>query len=427
MRLLIPLRRLHSRRFASTQRDLDVREVEAEKPKVVRDYASTKANCAVFGVGLTKSGALAIPSMVRNELSTDALLRPTRIVKLNTKRIRKVAAGFGFSLFASDFKLYGAGLNNHHQLGGPIGRQEDYFIHAHPIELPGNPKILSISAGRLHSLIGTADGIYAFGDNAHGQCGLNPEDHPTVGFSASYLLPRLPLPGGCRQVHCSLDSSFVLTEAGELYAFGLSTDGQLGTGCSDIDWKPRRVPIDEEVKFVGGSSDTMVAVTYSGNLYIWGQVEYEQMAEFSDEVHLRLPTLVDFDFDSQPIRSAATTGTSCIVSTQSGRVFTWGSMFLGSGPTVRKSSRPISLSSNLFSDSSGRNGNVKRVFAGLSTVAALNEANHLFTWGANRHGALGLGHDRDQLFPFQVFLTTDVKTIALGPDHTLILSSSYYN
>lgn len=66
-------------------------------------------------------------------------------------------------------------------------------------------------------------------------------------------------------------------------------------------------------------------------------------------------------------------------------------MFLGTGPTVTESSRPIHLSQNLFSDSQGRNGRVRRVVAGICTVGAINEADNLFTWGANRYGSLALG------------------------------------
>ncbi|KAI6218865.1 Williams-Beuren syndrome chromosomal region 16 protein [Aphelenchoides fujianensis] len=433
-----------SRRFASTSlRELDVAEVEAEKRKEVKDFVGPKANCAIFGAGLTKSGALSIKasplnfnllfipfSLVTHPKAAHALLRPTRIAFLNTKRIRKVAAGLGFSLFASQSILYGSGLNNRHQLGGPMradGKRhvDEYFAQAHRIALPNEPQIVSIAAGRLHSLVGTADGVFAFGDNAHGQCGQNPDDHPEVAHSLSGLLPRVPLPAGCAP--CKQGALHAGLVSGELFAFGLSTDGQLGTGCNDIEWRPERVPIDEEIRFVGGSGDTLVAVAHSGNLYMWGQVEYGQAAEFTDDVHLRLPTLLRFDFGGSPVRSAATTNTSCVVSTEDGRVYTWGSLFLGSGPAVQQSTRPIPLSPHLFADSSGRNGHVKRVFAGLSTCAALNEANHLFTWGSNRHGALGLGHDRDQLFPLQVFLSTDVKTVALGPDHTLITASSYYN
>jgi alpha-tubulin suppressor-like RCC1 family protein len=145
------------------------------------------------------------------------------------------------------------------------------------------------------------------------------------------------------------------------------------------------------------------------------------MSEFTDEIQLFYPMQVDFDFGGSPVRSAATSGVSCIVCTDEGDVFTWGSMFLGSGPTVMDSTRPLHLSSKLFADSIGRNGRVRRVMAGISTIAAINEEDCLFTWGSNRHGSLALCHDKDQLFPFQVDLPNSVKTVALGPDHTIIL------
>lgn len=65
-------------------------------------------------------------------------------------------------------------------------------------------------------------------------------------------------------MHCLLDSSFVLLENGELYSWGLSTDGQLGNGCSDIEWRPMKVPIDEPLKMIGGAGDTLIAVSKTG-------------------------------------------------------------------------------------------------------------------------------------------------------------------
>lgn len=50
-----------------------------------------------------------------------------RIPVFNSKKINKVAAGFGFSLFASSSILYGSGLNNFYQLGG-VKRNQDRFI-----------------------------------------------------------------------------------------------------------------------------------------------------------------------------------------------------------------------------------------------------------------------------------------------------------
>lgn len=85
---------------------------------------------------------------------------------------------------------------------------------------------------------------------------------PNKEVSKCVLLPKnVP----CRQVHCSLDSSFALLENGDLYSWGLSTDGQLGTGCTDIGWKPTKIKIDEPLKMVTGAGDTILAVSKTGN------------------------------------------------------------------------------------------------------------------------------------------------------------------
>jgi len=44
---------------------------------------------------------------------------------MNNKKIKRVAAGCGFSLFASPKELYGVGLNQFHQIGGPMRKSEE--------------------------------------------------------------------------------------------------------------------------------------------------------------------------------------------------------------------------------------------------------------------------------------------------------------
>ena len=102
--------------------ELDASESEVVKPKPIRDFAadSARVNCAVYAAGLTKSGALSIRSLVVQPRQPHMLKKPQRITFMNTRKIRRVAAGFGFSLFASPQHLYGSGLNNFGQLGGTI-------------------------------------------------------------------------------------------------------------------------------------------------------------------------------------------------------------------------------------------------------------------------------------------------------------------
>lgn len=68
----------------------------------------------MYGCGLSASGALAIPRLVVNDKIVTAreAHKPLRISGFNTRGIKHIAAGFGFSLFAAKDKLYGSGLNN---------------------------------------------------------------------------------------------------------------------------------------------------------------------------------------------------------------------------------------------------------------------------------------------------------------------------
>lgn len=52
-----------------------------------------------------------------------------KITFFNSKKINKVSAGFGFSLFASSSELYGCGLNNFYQLGGAICQSNKFIIY----------------------------------------------------------------------------------------------------------------------------------------------------------------------------------------------------------------------------------------------------------------------------------------------------------
>jgi len=76
-----------------------------------------------------------------------------------------------------------------------VFRTEDYYIAAKRIPLAEDAgNIVSISAGRLHSLVATTKGVYAFGDNAHGQCGQDPEKQPSVAHNRYGKIAQVEIP-----------------------------------------------------------------------------------------------------------------------------------------------------------------------------------------------------------------------------------------
>ncbi|TMS36237.1 hypothetical protein L596_003450 [Steinernema carpocapsae] len=388
------------------------------------------SNHAVYGAGLSASGSFAKPSLVLKENRGVKVVKPQRLAYCNKKKIKHIAAGFGYSLFASSDHLHGSGINNFYQLGGPVRtdahrRSEEWYIGGRTIPLPEDcGKIIGVAAGRLHSLVATTKALFAFGNNAHGQCGKNPELHPFVAHTKNNGLPRVDLPSESPIVKSLTDTSFALLEDGTLFAFGLSEDGQVGNGRFGIIWSPSKVVGDlegEKIVSISGSTDTLIALSDKGDVFGWGQNEYGQFSAITDEMQVNLPRHLPFNI-GQAV-SAATTGSSCIVANANGDCYVWGYQILGLGPSMTSTKTPLHLDRPLFASATGGDSAIKQVFGGNLMMAAITESGNVYSWGSNRFGALGLGHDNDQLFPYPVFIPLSVRGISLGPDHSLFLAS----
>ncbi|KAF1769978.1 hypothetical protein GCK72_001795 [Caenorhabditis remanei] len=383
-----------------------------------------KVDCAVYGCGLSASGALAIPKLVQNpdDVTASEAKHPKRITYFNTKSIKFVSSGFGFSLFASDNKLFGAGINNRFQIGGQLtdsSKYQDYYISAKKIHIPVE-EILEISSGRAHSLIRTNSGVFAIGDNNFGQCGKDPAviDH-IVGSEESPLQPlELPTSSPVVSVHCSLDSSLIVDSTGQVFSFGLNEDGQCGNEKYGIQWKPSPVKGDlsgVKIKEVSGSTDTIMALSEEGDVFIWGQTEYGQAVGATEKIQLNVSRNINLSAIG-PIASVDSTQSSVIAQNTRGEAFVWGVGVLGMGPEADVLKRPTQMDQPLFDGKK-----ITSVTAGNSCMSATNESGRLFIWGENRYSSLGLGHSNRQLFPYQLFLPGDVRQAALGPDHSLFL------
>uniref|UniRef100_A0A0M3IU10 Williams-Beuren syndrome chromosomal region 16-like protein n=1 Tax=Ascaris lumbricoides TaxID=6252 RepID=A0A0M3IU10_ASCLU len=363
---------------------------------------------SVYGSGLAASGSLMWGSSMKLAASTPAmeLRKPTRINYCNSKNIHRVASGFGFSIFASNSKVFGGGID----IFSNDINSDGFWSHGRRIMLgsndPSSDTIIVIAAGRRHFLIATEKSLYAFGDNAYGQCGHDPA-------LRTFLLPsekrvhtvHVPSDAHIRQVHCTLDTSFVLLDSGEIFSFGLGTDGQLGRGVQSFDWRCKLVEGDlkgVKIASIRGSTDTLLAVSESGELFMWGQNEYAQMNPFSEEMQEGFAREIRFALPK--IANADSTATSCVLVTIDGDVFVWGYGILGQGPNISALSCPTILAANLFSGGPGDNGRVKQVFAGNTSMFAISMNENLFAWGVNRFSHLGLGHANDQYFPYQVVL-----------------------
>lgn len=107
-------------------------------------------------------------------------------------------------------------------------------------------------------------------------------------------------------------------------------------------------------------------------------------------------------------------------------MFVWGHGLLGLGPNAESHENPTKIPDTLF----GRNdfnlhNRVTGVYAGFSHFGAVTNNNNLYMWGRNRSCCLGVHHNKDQYFPFQVAISAMVEKIDIGVDHTVAYCKAF--
>lgn len=139
-------------------------------------------------------------------------------------------------------------------------------------------QVRGVYGGAYHSFVLTQRGnVYAFGLNNMGQLGLGSLE--PVHTAVPTLVTALENKGVCQLVGGE-HHSVALTEDGDVYGFGRGDSHQLGFGDgTDQETTPRRVMALEGVavrKLASGSNQN-VAVTRTGDMYSWGFGEMGQL------------------------------------------------------------------------------------------------------------------------------------------------------
>ncbi|XP_076456866.1 RCC1-like G exchanging factor-like protein isoform X2 [Babylonia areolata] len=400
----------------------------------------------VYAWGCATTGALGIASYLRPEKKQRPIAqqcRPARVKFFDSNDIHPymVSCGYGFTVYAvkspRGLLLLGSGINTSSQLGyhevsRNSGRVLDYLIEpvqmALPVDRPSSTRVRHLGCGRAHTVVVTEDaGVFSLGSNAYGQCGrpiVEGED-----FRKNPLVHAVQgLPGDVQQVTCGQDHTIFTTAAGHLYACGLGADGQTGQGHYDMISTPSRVGGDvegEKVVQLHGRGDCVLAVSDRGDVFGWGNSEYNQLAMVTDHTQCSTPRRLPLTSCGRVVKAVAG-GSICAVLNDKGQVYVWGYGILGKGPELSMSDTPTLVPETLF----GRNElqpdtRVVDIDCGLGHFAALTSSGDVYTWGHNRQGCLGLGFKDNQFFPLKVSVPAETHTVVCGVDHVITLCKSF--
>ncbi len=292
--------------------------------------------------------------------------------------------------------------------------------------IPKN-NIIDISLGEYHSGVLTKDGmVYIWGKNEFSQLGLG-DTHfrstPTLIPQSSFKNEKII------SLELGYETSGCITESYKLYLWGNNNAGRLGTG----DDTTREFPtLLHPSKFNGGKiltirlcRDHSGAITESGQLYMWG---YNGFGQLGDGTHIdkNIPTLIPQSiFENEKIIHLTIGEFNSGIITESGKVYLWGNNSfgqIGDGTTILRST-PTLIHPSYFN-----NEKVIALSLGSSHSGAITESGKLYMWGFNKFGQLGLNTDNNEYIPKLVppsyFNNEPIIELAIGDDHTLVLTSS---
>ena len=195
----------------------------------------------------------------------DEILKPTFVPELSEKNVKEFFNGMDFVLcLTNDNNLYSWGRNNHGQLG--IGTvKENRFYEPQLVEFFNEKEIVQVCCGERHSLILTNDGmVYGWGDNYYGQTG-----HGNKNGESKATPDKWQINNKLRNIHCSLNQSFAVTEEDLVYFCGSYDYCQLETQIvrNESVFIPKMLDTIRNVKYIVTSYASTYFITNDNYIF----------------------------------------------------------------------------------------------------------------------------------------------------------------
>lgn len=329
----------------------------------------------LYSWGQNTSAALGVGSTT--DISSPMLVSAPVSVSWN------IVSTFGNGAWAltTDNIIWGWGYN--YLTGGPGGGGGWLGIPTSvisPIQIGSSSWTVVSTNSRSMFAINTAGELYAWGGNTSGQLG----DLSTITRNSPVLVSG---PANTSWALITSGSNFALgiTNTGQLYGWGANSLGQLGTTNGFSSSSPILVsgPASTSWSFVSAGNLHSLAITSLGVLYAWGEGASGKLGNLS-VANANSPVLVSGPAGASWATVSAGTSHSLGVTTL-GTLWAWGrssSGQLGDLQVFSSRSSPI-----LVSGPAGASW--ISVSAGLDYSAGITTSRVLYTWGLNSFGQLG--------------------------------------
>jgi alpha-tubulin suppressor-like RCC1 family protein len=308
------------------------------------------------------------------------------------------------SALTSKGLLFAWGANGSGQLGNGGMTNSDVPVK---VKLPKGTRVVEDRSGCFFTVALTSTGeVLAWGLNFDGQLGDG-------SLTSSKTPVRVRIPAHTRITHVRAGCAFglALTSKGQVLAWGYNDLGQLGDGRVANALKPVKVKLPKNTVVTGISAGEShgLALTSKGQVLAWGDNGYGELGNGRTNnngsdvpVRVKLP---------RSVRVAAVAGGVfySLAETTSGGVLAWGyNQFgeLGNG-TVTNTDVPVRVKLPAGTK-------VNQLYAGGYHGLALSTKGQVFAWGYNFAGQLGNGNTNSSDRPVKVKLPAGTKVTAIA-------------
>ncbi|MDV6378755.1 Ig-like domain-containing protein [Sporosarcina sp. GW1-11] len=270
-----------------------------------------------------------------------------------------------------------------------------------------------VDAGRSHLVVLKEDGsVWSWGDRTYGQLG-----------AGSVLPPGTPQPiqrtDGNRlsdilAISAGGHFTVALDASGRIWSWGLNDYGQLGRlPAAGFTSNPDTIGPVGMVDISAGESHVL-AVDSSGKVWAWGYNAYGQLGRATPGSRFSTTPVQVVGLDN--VASVAAGKDHSVALKKDGTVWAWGrdtygQLGLGQTADYNDEPRPVPGLSGIIEIAAGDN----------HTLALKQDRTSLLAWGRNFYGQLGDGGYENKLNPFQVQGVTNIRSIAAGDNHTIIV------
>lgn len=296
-------------------------------------------------------------------------------------------------------------MSNRAYVQSLTGDNKKWSLHI-PVRVKFGSRIASISCGTDYTLALTEDGsIYAWGVGSYGNLGTG-----LICDQYEPALVQMPENVPCRQVAAGTKHSMALSTQGDMFSWGHGGHGRLGHGACDAAMRPTKISLSEvaegseaKFKFVAVGEAHSASIDSLGQVWCWGAGSFGRCGH-GEETDFLVPQVVASMIGKSCSRVAL--GVCHSLALTRGRIWSWGGfLYTGHGEdddieTARE-----------LDDEELKNHSIVEIAAGRFHTLALSSTGEVFSWGAGSLGRLGLGNSiaddlktGDQPTPMQIFV-----------------------